>query len=145
MLADGPAKLSTADIFAGRTVVLVGMPGAFTRTCHGSHLPGYVENRDAILARGVDEIAILCVNDHNVMDAWAVATGASGRMLFLADFDASFVRAIGMDIDMSAGGLGIRCRRFSMIARDGVVAALNLETKPGSTEETGAARILELL
>jgi peroxiredoxin len=141
---DGPKDLSTADIFAGRKVVLFGVPGAFTPTCSNNHLPGYLENREAILARGVDEIAVVATNDHHVMRAWARFTEAEGRILFLADGNGDFVRAAGLDADMSPAGLGLRSRRFSMIVEDGKVTALNVETKPG-VNESGAARILELL
>jgi peroxiredoxin len=141
---DGPKDLSTADIFAGRKVVLFGVPGAFTPTCSNNHLPGYLENRDAILERGVDTIAVVATNDHHVMAAWARFSGGEGKLLYLADGNGEFVRAAGLEADMSAAAMGRRSRRFSMIVDDGKVTALNVETKPG-VNESGAANILAQL
>jgi peroxiredoxin len=143
--ADGPKELSTAEIFAGRKVVLFGVPGAFTPTCNNNHLPGYIENRDAILARGVDQIAVVAVNDVFVMDAWARASGGDGKILFLADGSGDFARAAGLDLDLSKGGLGHRLKRFSAIVEDGTVTALNIEDAPGTVASSGAATILEQL
>jgi peroxiredoxin len=141
--ADGPKELSTAEIFAGRKVVLFGVPGAFTPTCNNNHLPGYIENRDAILARGVDQIAVVAVNDVFVMNAWARASGGDGKILFLADGSGDFARAAGLDLDLSKGGLGHRLKRFSAIVEDGTVTALNIEDAPGTVASSGAATILE--
>jgi glutaredoxin/glutathione-dependent peroxiredoxin len=142
---DGAKDVSTGEYFGGRTVVLFGVPGAFTPTCSNNHLPGFLENRDAILAKGVNAIAVVAINDHHVMRAWARFSGGEGQIDFLADGNGTFTRAIGLELDMSAGGLGLRTRRFSMIVKDGVVQALNLEERAGTAEMTGAARILELL
>jgi peroxiredoxin len=144
MTDDGAEDMTTADIFAGKKVVLFGVPGAFTPTCSNNHLPGYLENRDAILARGVDTIAVVAVNDHHVMGAWARFSGGEGKILYLADGNGDFVRAAGLESDMSSASMGRRSRRFSMIVDDGVVKAINVETKPG-VNESGAARILEQL
>ncbi len=144
MTADGAKQLATGEIFAGKKVVLIGLPGAFTPTCSTNHVPGFLENHDAILARGVDAIAVVAVNDHHVMAAWARFSGGEGKLLYLADGNSDFTRALGMEADMSGGGMGFRCRRFSMIVDDGTVTALNVETKPG-VNETGAATILEQL
>ncbi|WP_404926855.1 peroxiredoxin [Mesorhizobium sp. ORM16] len=144
MTADGPKPITTAEIFAGKKVVLFAVPGAFTPTCSNNHLPGYLENRDAILARGVDTIAVVSVNDVHVMGAWARFTVGEGKILFLADGNGDFAKAIGLDADFSGGGMGLRSKRFSMIVDDGKVTALNVETKPG-VDESGAAKILELL
>lgn len=145
MTADGAKDLTTADIFAGKKVVLFGVPGAFTPTCNNNHLPGYLENRDAILARGVDTIAVVATNDHHVMGAWAHFTGGEGRLLYLADGNAAFVKAAGLDADMSQAAMGTpRSRRFSMIVDDGKVTAINVETKRG-VNVSGAAQILEQL
>ena len=141
---DGPKDLSTAEIFAGRKVVLFGVPGAFTPTCSNNHLPGYLENHDAILARGVDTIAVVATNDHHVMAAWARFTGGEGKILFLADGNGDFVRATGLEGDMSPAAMGRRSRRFSMIVDDGRVTALNVESRPG-VNESGAANILAQL
>mgnify|MGYP000952823064 CR=1 FL=1 len=144
MTADGAKSLSTADIFSGKTVVLFGVPGAFTPTCNNNHLPGYLENRDAILARGLDTIPVVAVNDQYVMGAWANFSGGEGKILYLADGNGDFVRAAGLEADMSQHAMGSRSKRFSMIVKDGVVATLNIETGPG-VNESGAARILEQL
>jgi len=143
--ADGAADKTTAEIFEGRKVVLFAVPGAFTPTCSNNHLPGFLENRDAILAKGVDDIAVVAVNDQHVMRAWARFTNGEGRIQFLADGNASFTRAIGMEIDLSGGGLGTRSRRYSMIVDDGVVKAINIEESPGKAEASGAANILSQL
>jgi glutaredoxin/glutathione-dependent peroxiredoxin len=145
MTADGAKNITTDEVFAGNKVVLFGVPGAFTPTCSNDHLPGYLENHDAILTRGVDTIAVVAVNDHHVMGAWARFSGGEGKLLYLADGNGDFVRAAGLDADMSAGGLGVRSKRFSMIVEDGTVTALNLEGKPGQAIDSGAARILEQL
>ncbi|RUM97216.1 peroxiredoxin [Pseudaminobacter arsenicus] len=144
MTADGGKSLTTADVFSGKTVVLFGVPGAFTPTCSNNHLPGYLENHDAILASGVDTIAVVAVNDQFVMGAWANFTGGEGKLLYLADGNGDFVRAAGLQADMSEFAMGMRSKRFSMIVKDGVVSALNIETKSG-VNESGAATILEQL
>lgn len=145
LTADGAKSLTTADIFAGKKVVLFGVPGAFTPTCSNNHLPGYLENHDAILARGVDTIAVVAVNDHHVMGAWARFTGGEGKILYLADGNGEFTKSVGLDADMSGGGMGVRSKRFSMIVDDGRVTTINLEGSPGQAVESGAARILEQL
>jgi glutaredoxin/glutathione-dependent peroxiredoxin len=144
MTPDGAKDMTTKEIFAGKRVVLFGVPGAFTPTCSNNHLPGYLENHDAILAKGVDTIAVVAVNDHHVMGAWARFTGGEGKILFLADGNGAFAKATGLDGDMSGGGMGLRNRRFSMIVDDGKVTTLNVESKPG-VNESGAATILEQL
>jgi peroxiredoxin len=142
---EGIRDLTTADVFAGKTVVLFGVPGAFTPTCSNNHLPGFLENADAIKAKGVDTIAVVAVNDHHVMTAWAAHPGAGDRILFLADGSGNFVRAAGLDIDMSATGMGVRSRRFSAIVDDGVVRTLDVEDSPGKAEVSGAAALIARL
>jgi peroxiredoxin len=142
---DGPAQISSSELFSGRKVVLFGVPGAFTPTCHMNHLPGFLEHYQQILGKGVDEIAVVSVNDVFVMREWAKATNAEGKIRFLADGSADFVKACGLEMDMSAGGMGVRSKRFSMIAEDGVVKALNIEDSPGKAVASGAAAILEQL
>ena len=142
--ADGPKDTTVADVFAGKKVVLFGVPGAFTPTCSNNHLPGYLENYNAIRARGVDTVAVVATNDVHVMGAWARFSGGEGKLLFLADGSADFARATGLDIDLSAHGMGLRNKRFSMIVDDGKVTAINVESKPG-VNESGAAHILEQL
>lgn len=143
--ADGPVEITTDQLFGGRKVVLFGVPGAFTPTCTLNHLPGYLENRDAILAKGVDDIAVVAVNDWHVMGAWAQQTGGLGKIHFLADWDGAFTKALGLDLDLSAGGLGVRSKRYSMLVEDGVVKSLNIEESPGQATVSGAAAMLEQL
>lgn len=142
---DGAKSLTTAEIFGGKKVVLFGVPGAFTPTCSNNHLPGYLENRDAILARGADTIAVVSVNDVHVMNAWARFTGGEDKILFLADGNGDFVKAAGLDIDLSGGGMGLRSKRFSMIVENGKVTALNIEGSPGQAVDSGAAKLLDQL
>jgi peroxiredoxin len=143
--ADGADNATTDEIFAGKTVVLFGVPGAFTPTCSNSHLPGFLENHDAILGKGADTIAVVAVNDHHVMRAWAKFSGGEGKLLFIADGNGEFTRAIGMETDMTKSGLGFRTKRFSMIVENGIVTAFNTDDAPGQAVVTGAARILEQL
>lgn len=142
---DGPKEVTISDVFSGKKVVLFAVPGAFTPTCSNNHLPGFLENHDAIHSRGVDAIAVLAVNDHHVMRAWAQFTGAEEKLIFLADGNGDFVKSIGLDVDLGVAGMGLRSRRFSMIVDDGTVRELNIEDKPGQAIVSGAARILEQL
>ena len=139
----GAEDIDTREFFAGRKIVLVGVPGAFTPTCSNNHVPGFLENHEAIKGRGVDAVAIVAVNDHHVINAWAKFLGAEDKLVFLADGNGEFTRALGLDQDMSAGGLGTRSQRYSMIVEDGVMKALNLEEVRGQVATSGAARILE--
>ncbi|MBV2142575.1 peroxiredoxin [Falsochrobactrum sp. TDYN1] len=143
--ADGVKDMTADEVFKGKKVVLFAVPGAFTPTCNLNHLPGYLENRDAILAKGVDQIAVVAVNDPFVMGAWAEASGGEGKILFLADGSADFARAAGLDLDLSGGGLGVRSKRYSAIIEDGVVKALNIEEQPGQAVTSSASALLEQL
>jgi glutaredoxin/glutathione-dependent peroxiredoxin len=145
MTAEGPAEKTTDDIFKGKKVVLFAVPGAFTPTCHRNHLPGFLTNADAIKGKGVDTIAVTGVNDVFVMDAWKKATGAEGKIEFLADGSADFAKAIGLELDATAGGLGIRSKRYSMLVQDGVVKSLAVEEAPGKAELSGADALLKVL
>jgi peroxiredoxin len=139
---EAPVDVSTDQLFGGRKVVVFGLPGAFTPTCSRNHLPGFLENLETIKARGVDEIVCISVNDHHVMKAWAEATGSLGKILFVADWDAGFTKALGLDAEL--GVLGLRSVRYSMIVDDGKVTALNVEEERGVTN-SGAAAMLEQL
>ncbi len=139
---DGPKPVTTQDYFAGRKIVLFGLPGAFTPTCHKNHLPGFLADEAAFKAKGIDAIAMTSVNDHYVLAAWAKATGAEGRIDFLADGTADFAKAAGLDFDASAGGLGVRSRRYSALIEDGIVKQLNIEESPGKADLSGAAHLL---
>ena len=146
MTADGPAKVVSRDVFSGRTVAMFGVPGAFTPTCHTKHMPSFVDNADALRAKGVDEIVCLSVNDPFVTKAWGEATGATAKGIrILGDSDASFVKAMGLDFDGGAVGLGPRSRRFSMIVKDGTVAVLNVEETPSQAEATKAEKLIDAL
>jgi glutaredoxin/glutathione-dependent peroxiredoxin len=144
MTADGPAAKTTDDIFKGRKVVLVAVPGAFTPTCHRNHLPGYVQKGAEIRAKGVDAIAVTAVNDVFVLDAWAKASGGDG-IEFLADGNGDFAKAIGLTMDGSGFGLGTRSQRYSMVVEDGVVRSLNIEDAPGKADISGADNLLKAL
>jgi peroxiredoxin len=138
---DSAEKKTTAEIFAGRKVVLFAVPGAFTPTCNALHLPGYLINHDALKAKGVDVIACTAVNDVHVMRAWGKATASEGKILMLSDGNADFARAIGLDNDSTGSKMGIRSRRYSMYVVDGVVKQLNVETRPG-VNVSGAETVL---
>ena len=140
--ADGAKPATTQEYFAGRKIVLFGLPGAFTPTCHKNHLPGFLAEEAAFKAKGIDAIAMTAVNDHYVLAAWAKATGAEGRIDFLADGNGDFAKAAGLTFDASPSGLGPRSRRYSALVEDGVVKRLNIEELPGQADLSGAARIL---
>jgi peroxiredoxin len=145
MTTDGPKPRTTEEIFKGKKVVLFAVPGAFTPTCHKNHLPGFLQNADAIKAKGVEAIAVTGVNDVFVMDAWKKATGADGKIDFLADGSGDFAKALGLTADLVARGLGVRSQRYSMLVEDGVVKKLNLEDAPGKAEISGAENLLKQL
>lgn len=141
---DGPEAKTTDDLFKGRRVVLVGVPGAFTPSCHRNHLPGFIAKKDEIRARGIDAIAVTSVNDVFVLEAWQKASGADG-IEFLADGNAEFAKATGLDMDGSGFGLGPRSKRYAMLVEDGVVRVLNLEESPVKTEISGAEALLKVI
>ncbi len=143
--SDGPRPVTTGEFFKGRKIVLFGLPGAFTPTCHKNHLPGFIANEQAIKARGVAEIAMTSVNDPHVLKAWAAASGSDGKITFLADGNADFAKAAGLDFDGSAGGMGVRSKRYSMLVEDGVVKSLNIEDAPGKAEISCAENLLKQL
>ena len=145
MTAEGPTQMSTADVFDGRKVVLFAVPGAFTPTCHMKHLPGFVTHADQLKAKGVESIACVSVNDVFVMNAWSEQSGAKDVLTFLADGNADFTKAIGMELDASGVGLGLRSQRYAMLVDDGVVTVLNVEEVPSSTEASSAEKILAAL
>ena len=143
MTADGPKEITSDELFAGKKVVLFALPGAFTPTCSASHLPGFVVNADKIKAKGVDEIVCLSVNDAFVMDAWGEAQNAE-EIHMVADGNADFAKAVGLELDLIARGMGVRLQRFAMIVEDGVVKHLNVEA-PGKFEISSAETMMELL
>ncbi|MEZ5889687.1 MAG: peroxiredoxin [Xanthobacteraceae bacterium] len=143
MSESGPAVKTTDDVFKGKKVVLFAVPGAFTPTCHKNHLPGFLKNADAIKAKGVDTIAVTGVNDVFVMDAWKKATGAEGKIEFLADGSGDFAKAIDLVLDASGIGLGLRSQRYAMLVEDGVVKKLSVESEPGKAEASSAENLLK--
>lgn len=143
--ADGISDASTADILGQGKVVLFTVPGAFTPTCTINHLPGYVAAAEELRAAGADAIVCAAANDQHVVKAWAEATGALGKVDFIADGLARFAKALGIDRDLSAGGLGIRYARAALLIEDGTVKAVNLENAPGEVDASSAQTMLALL
>ncbi|MFD1331962.1 peroxiredoxin [Methylopila musalis] len=142
---DGPGTVMADEIFAGKKAVLFAVPGAFTPTCHKNHLPGYLARLDELKAKGVDVVAVTAVNDVFVMNAWAEATGAKDKIVFLSDGGADFAKAIGLELDATAGGLGIRSKRYAVVLDDMVVTYLAVEDQPGKADQSSAERLLESL
>jgi glutaredoxin/glutathione-dependent peroxiredoxin len=142
--ADGPKEITTDDIFKGKKVVLFAVPGAFTPTCSVKHLPGFVQNADAFKAKGVDTVACIAVNDAFVMGAWGKEQGTGDKVEMLADGAAAFAKAIGLELDLNARGMGWRSQRYAMIADNGVVTHLGVEA-PGGFEVSKAEAILAAL
>lgn len=145
MTGEGPQVKTTSDIFAGKKVALFAVPGAYTGTCHKMHLPSIFLNAYAIKDKGVDTIAIVSVNDAFVMNAWKKDTDTRDEATFLADGNADFTKAIGMELDASGNGLGIRSHRYSMLVEDGIVTKMNIEPSPGKVEVSGGDTLLSQL
>lgn len=143
MTPDGPSQVTVEELTKGRKVVIFGVPGAFTPTCDRNHLPGFLAKVDEFKAKGVDEIAVVSVNDMFVMQAWAKASGGEGKIAFLADGSADFTRAVGLELDASGFGMGVRSKRYSMLVDDGVVKILNIEEVPGEAVKSGADALIE--
>lgn len=143
MAESGPADISTDELFKGKKAVLFAVPGAFTPTCSNAHLPGFLLHAADFKAKGIDVIACTSVNDVFVMDAWAKASGAKGTVVFLADGNGDFAKAIGLDMDGGAIGFGIRSKRYAMLIDDGVVKKLHVEGQPGQAIESSAERLLQ--
>jgi glutaredoxin/glutathione-dependent peroxiredoxin len=140
----GPKPVTTSDLFGGKKVVLFALPGAFTPTCSAKHLPGFIQNAQAIHDKGVDTIACLSVNDAFVMGAWGESQGAGDKVVMLADGNGDFTRALGLEMDASKFGMGQRSKRYAMIVEDGVVKALEIE-EPGAFSVSSAEHILNHL
>ncbi|MFN3963977.1 peroxiredoxin [Silanimonas lenta] len=143
LVKDGIQAIDTREFFAGRKVVLFAVPGAFTPTCSAKHLPGFIEHLDAFRARGID-VACLAVNDAFVMDAWARSACVPEGIAMLSDGNGSFARALGLELDASAFGMGIRAKRFALYAEDGIVRQLHVEA-PGEFRVSSAEYVLEHL
>jgi peroxiredoxin len=145
MMKDGEIKtLSSDELFKGKKVVLFALPGAFTPTCSAQHLPGFIKHAEDIRKKGVDSIACLSVNDAFVMDAWGKDRGAGDNVMMLADGNADFSKAVGLTMDATGYGMGLRANRYAMVVEDGVVKKLNVEA-PGAFEVSSAESILKAL
>lgn len=144
MTETGPGAMSTDDLFSGKKVVLVSVPGAFTPTCSMNHLPGFVDQADALLAKGIDTIACMAVNDVFVMHAWGKDRGVGDKVAMLADGNGDYARALGLEMDGSGFGMGMRGQRFAIVVDDGVATHVAVE-EPGQFEVSKAESILESL
>ncbi len=144
MTGEGPKPRTTGNIFDGRKIALFSVPGAFTPTCSAKHLPGFIELAGSFKAQGIDEIICIAVNDAFVMGAWSKAQNANGKVRMLADGNGDFSKALGLELDGRAYGMGLRGQRFSMIIDDGVVTTLNVEG-PGEFHISSADHMLAQL
>jgi glutaredoxin/glutathione-dependent peroxiredoxin len=142
--AEGPKEISTDEIFKGKKVVLFAVPGAFTPTCSARHLPGFVQNAEALKGKGVDTVACIAVNDAFVMAAWGKDQGTDGKVMMLADGSAAFAKALGLELDLMGRGMGMRSQRYALVAQDGKVTHLGVE-QPGGFEVSKAEAILAAL
>ncbi|MBV8132999.1 MAG: peroxiredoxin [Alphaproteobacteria bacterium] len=142
---EGVKEFTTDEIFRGKKVVLIAVPGAFTPACSQRHLPGYVDKAAEIKAKGVDEIACVAVNDAFVMGAWGKEQKTEGKVRMLADGSGDFARALGLELDLTKGGLGMRSKRYAMLVDNGVVKSLHVEAQPGQVEVSSADSVLRAL
>jgi peroxiredoxin len=140
----GPNTFKVADLTKGKKVVIFGLPGAFTPTCSAKHVPSYVQNIDKLRAKGVSDVLCMSVNDAFVMGAWARDQKTDGKVRMMGDGSAAYTKALGLELDLVARGMGVRCQRFSMLVDDGVVKALNVEA-PGKYEVSDAETMLKQL
>jgi peroxiredoxin len=143
-LKDGVQAIKSDELFKGKSVVLFSVPGAFTPTCSAKHLPGYVDKLAALKAKGVDTVACMAVNDAFVMDAWAKNQNAPADIVMLADGNGAFAKAMGLEMDATAFGMGMRSKRFALVAKDGVVTHLHVEA-PGEFKVSSAEAVLAVL
>jgi peroxiredoxin len=137
----GPNNFNVSDLVKGKKIAIFGLPGAFTPTCSAKHVPGYVANYDALKAKGVDEIWCVSVNDAFVMGAWGKDQKTAGKVRMMGDGSAAWTKALGLELDLVAKGMGVRMQRFSMLVQDGVVKTFNLEG-PGKFEVSNAETML---
>jgi peroxiredoxin len=144
MTKDGPQNITTDQLFAGKKVVVFSVPGAFTPTCDAKHLPGFVQHAAAFKAKGVDTIACMAVNDVFVMNAWGKSSNVSDNVLMLADGNAEYAKALGLELNASGFGMGIRGQRFAIVVADGVVKSLFVEG-PGEFKVSSAEHVLSQL
>jgi peroxiredoxin len=144
MTAEGPGAISTDELFAGKKVVLVSVPGAFTPTCTMKHLPGFVEQAEALKAEGVDTVACMAVNDVFVMDAWGKDRGVGDKVLMLADGNGDYARALDLEMDGTGFGMGMRGQRFAIVVEDGTATHVAVEA-PGQFEVSKVEAILQAI
>ncbi|MEP6656184.1 MAG: peroxiredoxin [Betaproteobacteria bacterium] len=138
----GPNEFKVEELTRGKKVVIFGLPGAFTPTCSAKHVPSYLANIDVLKRKGVDEVICLSVNDAFVMGAWAREQKAAGKVRMMGDGSGTYTKALGLELDLNARGMGTRCQRFSMLVDDGVVKTLNVEA-PGKFEVSGGETMLQ--
>jgi len=141
---EGPQKISTDQLFGGKKVVLFSVPGAFTPTCDARHLPGFIQHADDFKAKGVDTVACMAVNDVFVMKAWDKASAVDGKVLMLADGNAEYSKALGLELDATGFGMGIRGKRFAIIVENGVAKQVLVEA-PGEFKVSSAEHVLSQL
>lgn len=141
---NGPEGISTDDLFKGKKVIVFGVPGAFTPTCSAKHLPGFVQHADALKQKGVDSIACVSVNDAFVMGAWGKDQNVGDKVVMLADGSAKLAKALGLELDLTERGLGVRNQRFAMLVEDGVVKSVDIDAA-GTFEKTSAESMLSTL
>jgi peroxiredoxin len=145
MGANGPEPKTTSEVFSGKKVALFAVPGAYTPTCNNQHMPGFVSRIDELKAKGIDAIACTAVNDVFVLTNWAKDTGAAGKIEMLADGSGDFAKAIGLDIDLSNFGLGLRSKRYAMLVDNGVVKVLNVEDSPPVADKSSAETLCSMI
>lgn len=145
MGSEGPKAMTTAEVFAGKKVALFAVPGAYTPTCHKHHMPGFVDRAAELSAKGIDTIACTAVNDIFVLSNWAKDTGAEGKVLMLADGSADFAKKVGLEVDLTVRGLGIRSKRYAMLIEDGVVKVLNVEDAPPQHDKSSAETLCSMI
>jgi glutaredoxin/glutathione-dependent peroxiredoxin len=145
MTAEGPKPMTTAEFFGGKKVALFAVPGAYTPTCHKQHMPGFVDRAEELQKKGFDTVACTAVNDIFVLTNWNKDSKAEGKIVMLADGSADFAKKLGLEIDLTARGLGVRSRRYAMAIEDGVVKTLNVEDAPGSVDKSSAATLCSMV
>ena len=141
----GVDLLNLQEFSKGKKIVVFAVPAAFSPTCSRTHLPGYIENYDKLMEKGIDAIICVSVNDIFVMKAWAKDQNSGDKVILAADGSAKFTKAIGMDVDLDTFGQGIRSKRYSMLIDDSIIKSINIEGKPGQAEDSGATKMLEII
>ena len=141
----GVGSLNLQEFSKGKKIIVFAVPAAFSPTCSRTHLPGYLENYDKLMEKGIDAIICVSVNDIFVMKAWAKDQNSGDKVILAADGSAKFTKAIGMDVDLNTFGQGIRSKRYSMLIDDSIIKSINIEAKPGQAEDSGATKMLDII